>query len=82
MTDTAESLIAEIRYQYPLGVTTWGPCETGGCDGTARGSRRCVNCLTDDLADIVGPVARQFHRDTARAHRRACKILRLAEGGK
>lgn len=78
MKDTAESLISEIRYQYPLGVTTLGPCSTEGCDNTARGSRRCAQCLTERLAQITEAAwAYKFHAQTAGAHETACRMLAL-----
>jgi len=73
----AERLIAEIRYQYHLGVSTWGYCRNDGCENFARGSGRCVECLTRELSELTGSsdLADAFHRHTAMAHQRACQII-------
>lgn len=46
-------LISKIRYQLPIGVTTWGDC-ANTCGNSARGSAKCIECLEKELADIVG----------------------------
>ena len=79
MSDTHEvaRLIREIRYQHPLGVTTWSACSTEVCDNSARGGRRCVDCLHADLSAIVGPVeAGTFVSATRQAHHSAARMLR------
>ena len=49
-----ESLISEIRYQFPLGVTTFSECCNEGCDNSSRGGRQCISCLEYDLSLLVG----------------------------
>ena len=46
-------LLADIYYQLPIGVTTWGMCDNN-CGNSARGCRVCISCLEKELADIVG----------------------------
>lgn len=79
MSDTQEieRLIREIRYQHPLGVTTWSACSAEGCDNSARGGRRCVDCLHAELEAQVGRTeAMDFVSSTAAAHMSAARMLR------
>jgi hypothetical protein len=41
-------LLNALNYQYPSGVTTWGKCS--GCDGSARGSAYCADCICRELS--------------------------------
>ena len=48
-------LVARMRYQYPIGVsaTTMGVCSR--CrEMPARGGRVCPECLTKELAALIG----------------------------
>ena len=56
--ETREESIRQVVHnlwrQYPTGITTFGPCSTEGCDHEARGSAKCADCCTQELAGWVG----------------------------
>lgn len=76
---TIEQLISEIRYQLPLGVTTFGPCATEGCAEMARGSRRCIDCLEKELCDKCGYEAAHFCELSIEAHDSALRMLKMED---
>jgi len=45
-------LISNIRHQLAPGVHTYGKCAS--CDGVARGSGVCAECVTKELGQLVG----------------------------
>lgn len=53
MSETIHDLIYAIRYQLPIGITTWGNCNNN-CGLRARGSHVCIKCLEIELSKIVG----------------------------
>ena len=71
-----EALISEIRYQFPLGVTTFSQCCNNECDNSARGGRKCVSCLEYDLSFLVGiDPAHHFVINTRIAHDLSMEML-------
>jgi hypothetical protein len=37
----------------PNGVSTFGNCSTDGCEGSGRGSGKCIGCAEKQLADLT-----------------------------
>ncbi len=60
-----EQIVSDLHYQYPWSqVTTNSQCPD--CGGASRGGRRCSNCLTIELAKMVGDaLAREYQRQVA-----------------
>lgn len=64
-------LIHLLWRAHPNGPTTFNPCPT--CDrARGRGTDPCVECITDDLATLVG-------RDLADRYRAAVRQVRDLE---
>lgn len=53
------TLFYDIKYQFPTGCTTFGPCQR--CNKSARGGRVCESCLEADLAKAVGEKAAEVY---------------------
>lgn len=51
--NTIRQIIYDLYRQFPDSVSTWGRCHRN-CGGSARGSGVCRQCLTADLAALVG----------------------------
>lgn len=76
---TAAQIIYDIGYELALGIHTRGHCSREGCSGTARGSRKCIECLRGDLAGIVGQQIADAYIATAITHREAMREVFRAE---
>ena len=63
-------ILADLWYQFPVGMTTYGRCATG-CGTPARGGRVCKICLAQELHDLGIPSFEisellQLHREMQR----------------
>lgn len=70
ITDKAEvkTLLYEMQYQFPGGISTFSACENH-CGEGARGGRMCPDCITKELGKLVGD-------DLARRHLVALKVYK------
>lgn len=69
---SARDLISAIRYELPLWPATFGPCQR--CkDKSARGGGVCLDCRTEELAELVG---RELADAYSQAVRRENEIAR------
>lgn len=75
MSDSKEYQIRQaingLRWNYPEGVTTFGPCQNQcGSGRSGRGCGPCAMCYEKELAELTTPeLAKQFHQLTvATAH--------------
>lgn len=74
----ASDYIWWLKKQYPVGVTTFGPC-ANGCGMSARGGRVCAECLTKELEKVVGAeLATELYLSISRLHRVECAVLEAA----
>lgn len=50
---TMADLVSMMEYQFPRGVTTWGPCGNG-CGGSGRGGNACRYCIAKEIDSRTG----------------------------
>ncbi|NOY72175.1 MAG: hypothetical protein GXP14_07325 [Gammaproteobacteria bacterium] len=68
MTREAEfnSILHEMRRNYPHSPTTFGICCVEGCKNHARGSGKCAYCCEEEMATVLNSseLAGQIHTAT------------------
>jgi len=77
-----DSLINDLRRNYPDWPSTFSQCMNEGCVNGARGGRQCIECIFNELMELTGNDSHVeiLHEHIYRASRaRNTLILRAKE---